>query len=131
MGRPSPLGDAAGAGFGARDAQNHTGYLLAEFTCPILPGHSGGSQWFNSLPVHDNLCLPARKLYRDYLGTVKYGNIFSIDVGPDAVGKLREIDIKTLREVGTMIKEIAYPRTQETTVTMAWRSGRKAGHLRH
>jgi len=104
MGRPSPLGDAAGAGFGARDAQNHTGYLLAEFTYPILPDHSGGAQWFYSLPVHDGLCLPATKLYRDYLGALKFGNIFSIDVGPDYAGKLRDIDVKTLREVGAMIK---------------------------
>ena len=44
------------------------------------------------------------KLYRDYLGAVKFGNIFSIDVGPDYQGKLRQIDVETLRKVGTMIK---------------------------
>ena len=45
--------------------------------------------WFYSLPKHDGLCLPAEKLYQDYLGAVKYGNIFSLDVGPDYDGRLR------------------------------------------
>ena len=51
-----------------------------------------------------NLCLPAEKLYKDYLGAVKHGNIFSIDIGPDYNGKLREIDVQTLRKVGEMIR---------------------------
>ena len=63
--------------------------------------------WFYSIPVHDNLVHPAQKLYQDYLGAVKFGNIFSLDVGPDSKGKLREIDVKTLREVGEMISEEA------------------------
>ena len=79
-------------------------YLVGEFTYPILPGHHGGAMWFYSLPEHDNLCRPASSLYRAYLGAVKYGNIFSLDVGPDYNGKLRDIDVKTLREVGEMIK---------------------------
>jgi alpha-L-fucosidase len=36
---------------------------------------------------------------------VKYGNIFSVDVGPDYAGRIRDIDLKTLREVGRMIKD--------------------------
>ena len=63
--------------------------------------------WFYSLPNHDALCLPAEKLYRDYLGAVKYGNIFSLDVGPDYAGRLREIDVQTLRKVGEMIRSNA------------------------
>ncbi len=55
-------------------------------------------------PKHDNLCLPAEKIYADYLGAVKYGNIFSLDVGPDYNGKLRAIDVETLRKVGEMIR---------------------------
>ena len=82
-------------------------YQLAEFTYPILPTHKGGAMWFYSIPVHDNLVHPAQKLYQDYLGAVKFGNIFSLDVGPDSKGKLREIDVKTLREVGEMISEEA------------------------
>jgi len=81
-----------------------SGYLAAEFTYPILPDHKGGAQWFYSLPEHDHLCLSATALYRDYAAAVKHGNIFSVDVGPDYNGKLREIDVKTLREVGAMIK---------------------------
>jgi len=60
--------------------------------------------WFYSLPVHDALCLPAEKLYQDYRGAVKHGNIFSIDVGPDYAGRLRKIDVETLRKVGRMIR---------------------------
>jgi alpha-L-fucosidase len=104
MGRPSALDDTSGAGFGAKNAKGYKGYLLAEFTYPILPPHQGGAMWFYSLPKHDNLCLPAQKLYRDYLGAVKFGNIFSADVGPGYDGKLREIDVATLRKVGEMIK---------------------------
>ena len=60
--------------------------------------------WFYSLPQHDNLVYPAAKIYEDYLGAVKYGNIFSLDVGPDYSGKLRDADVETLREVGKMIR---------------------------
>ncbi|NJL19349.1 MAG: hypothetical protein HC901_03510 [Bdellovibrionaceae bacterium] len=79
-------------------------FLVAEFTYPILPPHQGGANWFYSLPEHDNLCHPAEKLYQDYLGAVKYGNIFSINIGPDYQGKLREIDVNTLRQTGGMIR---------------------------
>ena len=81
-----------------------TSYRLAEFTYPILPPHEGGAMWFYSLPMHDGLCHPAEKLYSDYLGAVKYGNIFSLDVGPDYAGRLREIDVQTLRKVGQLIR---------------------------
>ena len=104
MGRPGPLhgsGSAAAAPYVQNASKN---YLLAEFTYPILPPHQGGAMWFYALPIHDKLCHPAEKLYRDYLGAVKYGNIFSINVGPDYNGKLRAIDVETLRTVGEMIK---------------------------
>ena len=103
-GKPSALDDASGAGYN-RAAASYDKYLVAEFTYPILPKHEGGAQWFYSLPKHDNLCTDAQKIYHDYLGAVKYGNIFSIDVGPDYNGKLRDIDVKTLQQVGRMIKE--------------------------
>jgi len=103
MGRPGPLTDPAAAGPHMRDAPSSS-YLLAEFTYPILPPHKGGAMWFYSLPEHDGLCLPPEKLYRDYLGAVQYGNIFSIDIGPDYAGKLREVDVQTLRKVGAMIR---------------------------
>lgn len=108
MGKPGPLDDPAGAGPYMRDAAS-TSYRLAEFTYPILPPHEGGAMWFYSLPKHDALCLPAEKLYADYLGAVKYGNIFSLDAGPDYSGRLRAIDVETLRKVGQYIRGEAQP----------------------
>jgi len=83
-----------------------SGYLAAEFTYPILPTDQkkGGADWFYSLPVNDGLCLSADKLYHDYLGALMHGNLFSINVGPDYKGRLREIDVKTLRQVGELIR---------------------------
>jgi len=103
MGKPGPLSDNSGAGYNKGAPSKN--YLLAEFTYPILPPHKGGAMWFYSIPVHDQLVHPANKLYQDYLGAVKFGNIFSIDVGPNYEGKLRDIDVKTLREVGDMIRK--------------------------
>jgi alpha-L-fucosidase len=77
---------------------------VAELTYPILPKHKGGAQWFYSLPEHDKLVLPAEKIYTDYLGAVKYGNIFSLDLGPDYEGRIRDIDAKTLKLVGKYIR---------------------------
>jgi len=102
-GRPGPLNDQTAAGPYMRDAPASS-YRAAEFTYPILPEHKGGAQWFYSLPEHDRLTLPAEKIYQDYLGAVKYGNLFSLDVGPDYRGRLRDIDVQTLREVGRMIR---------------------------
>ncbi len=104
-GRPGGLDDPTAAGFGA--AGLGSGYKLAEFTYPILPAHQGGADWFYSLPRHDGLCLPAEHIYADYLGAVEHENIFSLDVGPDHQGRLREIDVKTLRRVGRMIRDKA------------------------
>jgi alpha-L-fucosidase len=103
MGHPGPLADQSAAGPHMKSAAAKS-YLLAEFTYPILPPHKGGAMWFYSLPAHDALCLPAEKLYRDYLGAVEFGNIFSIDVGPDYQGRLRAVDLATLRKVGAMIR---------------------------
>lgn len=102
-GRPGTLDDTTAAGFAMR--QRGTGYKLAEFTYPILPAHDGGAQWFYSLPKHDALCLPTEHIYADYLEAVRLGNIFSLDVGPDYEGRLRDIDVRTLRQVGRMIRE--------------------------
>ena len=103
-GRPGPLEDHAAAGPYMKTAPGKN-YQVAEFTYPILPPHKGGADWFYSLPEHDRLCHPAEQLYHDYCGAVKYGNIFSIDVGPDYRGRLREIDVVTLRRGGEMIRQ--------------------------
>jgi alpha-L-fucosidase len=103
MGRPGPLGDHAAAGPYMKDAPSKN-YQLAEFTYPILPPHEGGAMWFYSLPKHDALCLPSERLYRDYLGAARFGNLFALDVGPDYAGRLRAVDVQTLRKVGEMIR---------------------------
>jgi alpha-L-fucosidase len=36
---------------------------------------------------------------------VKYGNIFSLDVGPDYNGRLRKIDVTTLPPAGRIIRK--------------------------
>ena len=102
-GKPGRIGDTSTTLYNKEAEGSHTGYLVAEFTYPILPKHKGGAEWFYSLPEHDNICHPAEKLFSDYQGACEYGNIFSIDVGPNHAGKLREIDVKTLQSVGEMI----------------------------
>lgn len=104
MGTPGEIGNAAASVYNKDAEAQYKKYLVAEFTYPILPEHKGGAMWFYSLPEHDNLCLPAEKIYKDYLGAVKYGNIFSLDVGPDYHGRLRAIDVKTLNRVGKLIR---------------------------
>lgn len=103
-GRPGNVGDSAASKYNIKGETEYAGYLVAEFTYPILPEHSGGADWFYSLPEHDNLCHPAEKIYEDYLGAVQYGNIFSLNVGPDPSGKIREIDERTLKQVGERIR---------------------------
>jgi alpha-L-fucosidase len=110
MGRPGHIGDTTATVYNAEAESTYKGYLVAEFTYPLLPQtledgsrRQGGAMWFYSLPKWDDLVHPAEKIYQDYLGAVKYGNIFSINVGPNYEGKLRDIDVKTLTEVGKMI----------------------------
>jgi alpha-L-fucosidase len=103
MGRPGPIGDPSTSVYNKDAEQSYKGYLAAEFTYPILPKHEGGAMWFYSLPKHDNLCHPVEKIYNDYCGAVEYGNIFSVNIGPDYSGKIRDIDVKTLKQVGKMI----------------------------
>jgi alpha-L-fucosidase len=107
MGKPSALDDSSGPNFYGETNHNYRGYRLAEFTYPIYPKHpTAGIHWFYGTgPDADTACLPAEKLYKDYLGAVKYGNIFSLDVAPDRSGRLREIDVNTLQAVGRMIGE--------------------------
>jgi len=104
MGRPGKIGDKKTTTYNKKAEGSYKGYKVAEFTYPILPKHKGGAMWFYSLPKHDNLCKPASKLFKDYQGAQKFGNIFSINIGPNYAGKIRDIDVKTLREVGQMIK---------------------------
>jgi alpha-L-fucosidase len=105
MGQPGPVGNAAASKYNKEGEAVYKGYLAAEFTYPILPEHEGGAQWFYSLPKHDALCLPPEKIFKDYVTAAQFGNLFSLDVGPDYAGRLRDIDVKTLRQVGEMIRD--------------------------
>lgn len=105
MGKAGRIGDAKTTVYNKEHESSYKGYLVAEFTYPILPPHQGGAMWFYSLPKHDNLCYPAEKIFNDYKEAVKYGNIFSLNVGPNYEGRIRDIDVKTLKEVGKLIKD--------------------------
>jgi alpha-L-fucosidase len=102
LGRPGPLTDSAAGPYMSNASSSS--YLLAEFTYPIQPSRPKGAMWFYSHPDNEGVCHSPEKLYRDYLGAVKYGNVFALDVGPNYEGKLRDIDVQTLRKVGEMIR---------------------------
>ncbi len=120
-GSPGPIGDKNALWKESHIPEAFDSYLVAEFCYPILPAfledgsqREGGGDWFYSQPEHDGLVHRAEKIYQDYLGAVKYGNIFSLNVGPDYRGRIREIDVKTLRQVGRYIRgEDKMPLTQE------------------
>lgn len=104
-GTPGLLGDAAASQYNKEQEASYKNYMVAEFTYPLLPPHEGGADWFYSLPKHDGLVHPVEKIYNDYKGAVEYGNIFSLNIGPNYEGKLRDIDVATLKQVGQMIKK--------------------------
>ncbi|KIO75796.1 hypothetical protein TH53_18590 [Pedobacter lusitanus] len=99
MGKPGPLSSPEGGG--PYNQVMHNSYKKAEFTYPIL----GGERWFYTNPENDNVCLTPEKIYNDYIGAIKYGNFFALDVGPGRDGKLRKTDIATLTKVGAMIRK--------------------------
>ena len=104
MGSPGKLGDTNASRYNKEQEGAYTGYKVAEFTYPILPPHEGGAMWFYSLPKHNKLCHPASKIFKDYQDAVKHENLFTLNVGPDYNGRLRDIDVNTLQEVGRMIR---------------------------
>ena len=99
---PRRLDDPSGAGVGARQQGigDYKGYLVAEFVITIQTGRKGPARWFYSGPQDHDKVMPAEDILELYQGAVKFGNIFSLCVTPDRAGRLREIDVKTLREVG-------------------------------
>jgi alpha-L-fucosidase len=93
----------------ARLLPEGSGWLLNEMTYPIHHGKTPegayvAERWFYTRPEWESIVLPADKLYADYLAAVKTGTIFELNVGPDRSGKLRAIDVATLREIGAMIR---------------------------
>jgi len=108
MGHGSALDDLTGSGYNAKYAKGYSGYVAAEFTYPILGGNRRGTphfgRWFYTRPEWDQVVTPAEDIYRDYLAAVRHGNVFSLDVAPTRAGKLREIDVRTLEQVGRYIR---------------------------
>jgi alpha-L-fucosidase len=105
--------------------EDSKGYRVAEFTYPMLEGQGltgkRGAQWFYSLPENDNVCVSADKIHTDYLGAKKFGNIFSLDIGPDRNGRIRKIDEETLRKVGQYIRGEATPQAKiKATASSVW-----------
>ena len=110
-GKPGPLSDISSGGIVASrgSGMDKANYRLAEFTYPIFP-RNPKARWFYTMPEWDDQCLPAGKIYEDYLGAERYGNLFALDVAPMRNGKLRPIDAETLVKVGKYIRgEIKLP----------------------
>jgi alpha-L-fucosidase len=104
-GRPGPLSDVSSGGIVAKRGRvlEKANYRLAEFTYPIFP-RNPKARWFYTMPEWDDQCLPAEKIYKDYLGAKQHGNLFALDVGPMRNGKLRPFDVETLLKVGKYIR---------------------------
>lgn len=104
----APIDTIVPGSIGAEYMASHTGFLAAEFTYPILEGQEKqrlrGAQWFYSLPENDLRAVSAEKIFADYQEAVRHRNLFSLNIGPDRAGKLRAIDIETLRQVGEKIR---------------------------
>lgn len=104
----APIESVVPGSIGAEEMKEHRGFLAAEFTYPILEGQEKqrlrGAQWFYSLPENDRRAASADKIFGDYQEAVRHRNLFSLNVGPDRAGKLRAIDLETLREVGERIR---------------------------
>jgi len=108
-GRPSALDDPSGAGVNRKQkgTAEYKGYLVAEFVKPIQSAKGQPARWFYSGPENDDKVMSADDIFELYQGAVKFGNIFSLSVAPDRGGRLREIDVRTLREVGRQIRALA------------------------
>jgi len=103
-GSAGKIGDLTSTRYNKEGEASYSGYLVAEFTYPLLPDHEGGADWFYSLPEHEDLCHPASLIFSDYKAAVQYENIFSLNVGPNYEGKIRQIDADTLAKVGRLIR---------------------------
>ncbi len=113
---PGPLSDLKAAGWLWEAYTNYTHFSIHEFGYPIIGGREI-RRWFYTAPECDELVYPAESIYRDYEGARKHGNLFNLAVAPDRAGRLREIDVKTLKKVGQYIRgELRLPMTQVSHV---------------
>jgi alpha-L-fucosidase len=56
-------------------------------------------------PQDEGKVMAAEEIVKFYRDAVAVGNLFTLAIGPDRAGRFREIDVKTLREAGRMIRE--------------------------
>lgn len=98
-GTPGKLGDPKTSKYNKKAEKSYKGYRVAEFTYPISQTH-----WFDNPAIKPQSYHSPEKIYKDYLDAVKFGNIFSLDVGPSPEGKLRNRDVQILKQVGEMIR---------------------------
>ena len=98
-GIPGKLGDPKTSKYNKQAEGSYKGYQVAEFTYPISQTH-----WFDNPATKPESYHSPEKVHQDYLGAVKFGNIFSLDVGPSPAGKLRNRDVQILKQVGEMIR---------------------------
>lgn len=113
-GHAAPLDAPGGAGYGAEDAAGYTGYVAAEFTFPIM--NAAANRWFYTMPEWDDRARPPEEIYRHYLAAAEHRNIFSLDVGPNRSGRIRDVDARTLRQVGRYIRGEASPPPPPLTI---------------
>lgn len=104
LGGPGPVDSTDASGpFSNAGGQ----YRIAEFAMPILGTQGRTGRWFYTNPDDDRSALSPWALFGLYLGAVRYGNLFSLDVGPDRAGRLRPIDERTLVAAGQLIRQHA------------------------
>jgi len=105
-GRPEKLGDASITKYNRDAEQKYRGHLGVEFTYYLNPAEAqgrctvvllfAGTRQSLSFSWRNLSRLPGRREVWEYF--------FSPNIGPPCNRRLREIDVKTLREVGTVIR---------------------------
>ena len=103
----------------------YKGYHIAEILQPIIAEPS--AMWFYD-PSAGDTCRSAEDLYATYMGAVKHGNLFNLGVSPNRQGRLRDIEVRTLQEVGRMIREarkrpLSLSTGKAATASSVWRPG--------
>lgn len=109
---------------------SYKGYLLAEILQPMIAEPQ--PMWFYDPSAGDS-CRSAQDLYATYLGALKHGLFFELGVSPNRDGKLRNVEVETLRDVGEMIRKPKPPRPpslstgKPATASSVWKSEYNAG----
>jgi alpha-L-fucosidase len=103
---------------------SYKGYRVAEVLQPFFANPN--VEWFYNSHMGDK-GRSAEDLYGVVCGAVKYGNIFDLGVTPDRTGRLRDIEVKTLRRVGELLtnpppKRISLATGKPAKASGCWRA---------